>query len=470
MLKKLVHCRVFAIVDIETTGGSPSNGAITEICILQYDGEQLVDRFQTLIQPEQAIPSYITALTGISDELVADAPRFSAVAEEVYQRLQDLVFVAHNASFDYSFLYHFLRQEGWNWRAKKLCTVRVGRKLFPQLPSYSLGNLCQSLDIPLKDHHRAYGDAEATLELLKLYQQQPGWEDVLNQVAKSRAGGWQLPLAIAESTVDALPEYPGVYQFFDVAGKRLYVGKAKQVKQRVRSHFQGMDSSTRRQEWMQRITRIDVIPCRTELEALIRESMLIQRYWPPYNVSQKQPRRYFGIYRFTDQRGYTCLALERYRAQLPAVWTGFQEAEGWTVLRQLVQDYSLHPALCGLDVQPKDALYWQGFSAPDEYNSVVEEAVSSYQRSLPTYLLVVAPATAEEGALVLLMDGGCLSSMGNWPLDEPFPTDVVTAKANLPAVMETAWMRSYCIHMAQKNPAACMPLKTDVARTAGFDF
>lgn len=449
---------MFAIVDIETTGGSPKQAAITEICILRYDGEKLVDRFQTLIQPEQAIPSYITALTGITDAMVADAPRFDEVAEAIYHRLQDAVFVAHNASFDYSFLYHFLQQAGWNWRAKKLCTVRTGRKLFPGLPSYSLGNLCQSLGIALSDRHRAFGDAEATLTLLQLYQQQPGWKDVFKQVEKSRPGGWQLPLAISESAIQKLPETPGVYQFLDAAGKRLYVGKAKQVKQRVLSHFQGIDLSARRQEWMQRIMRIDVIPCRTELEALIRESILIQRYWPPYNLSQKQTRHYVGIYRFTDQRGYTCLTLERYRPQLDAVWTGFHEAAGWTVLRQLVQEHGLSPVLCGLDVQPKSPDYWLSMPSPAAYNAQVEATIDAYQQAQPSFLFVVASATEEEGALVLLMERGSLVAMGNWPLDEPFPEDIASARTQLSAVAETAWMRSYVMGMAQRHPASCIPL------------
>ena len=449
---------MFAIVDIETTGGAPKHSAITEICILLYDGVQLVDRYQTLIQPGQSIPHYITALTGISDAMVADAPRFEEIAHDVFDRIKDAVFVAHNASFDYSFLYHFLQQAGFSWRAKKLCTVRVGRKLFPGLSSYSLGNFCRSVGIEVADRHRAFGDAEATLALLQLFQQQSGWTDVIKQVDKSRPGGWQLPLAISESAIQALPETPGVYQFFDASGKRLYVGKAKRVKQRVLSHFQGVDLSSRRQDWMQRITRIEVVPCRTELEALVRESLLIQRFWPAYNVSQKQPRQYFGIYRFTDQRGYTCLTLERYRSHLDAVWTGFHQTEGWTVLRQLVDTYGLCPALCGLDIQPKQPTYWSSLPTPSDYRDQVETAIDAYHQTQPSFLTLIAPATDEEGAIVVLVERGALVAMGNWPLDEPFPTDSASARLQLTAVQETAWMRSYVMTMAQRHPASCIPL------------
>ncbi|MEY3178456.1 MAG: hypothetical protein RJB42_697, partial [Bacteroidota bacterium] len=153
---------MYAIVDIETTGGNAGSGSITEIAILISDGKSILDSYTTLVNPLQPIPLFIEKLTGINDEMVSKAPTFSEIAKEVHELLQDKIFVAHNVNFDYSFIAHQLNQQGYRFNARKLCTVRLSRKVFEDLPSYSLGNLCRSLDIHVKNRHRAMGDAAAT--------------------------------------------------------------------------------------------------------------------------------------------------------------------------------------------------------------------------------------------------------------------------------------------------------------------
>jgi DNA polymerase-3 subunit epsilon len=159
---------VYAIVDIETTGGHASSGAITEIAIILHNGREIEGSYHTLINPGSAIPRYITALTGIDDEMVKDAPAFSEVASVIYNLLSDRVFVAHNVNFDYSFIRYHLLQSGMEWDVAKLCTIRLSRKIFPGHPSYSLGNICRSLGIVINDRHRAKGDASATAELFAM--------------------------------------------------------------------------------------------------------------------------------------------------------------------------------------------------------------------------------------------------------------------------------------------------------------
>src|SRR5213075_1080513 len=146
---------MYAIVDIETTGGYAAANGITEIAIYIHDGVKITRHFETLINPNQAIPRYIKALTGIDDEMVADAPQFAEVADTIHELLNDNIFVAHNVNFDYSFVRHHLKAAGLELTAKKLCTVRLSRKVFPGLPSYSLGNLCRSLQLPIDNRHRA---------------------------------------------------------------------------------------------------------------------------------------------------------------------------------------------------------------------------------------------------------------------------------------------------------------------------
>jgi DNA polymerase-3 subunit epsilon len=156
---------MYAIVDIETTGGNAGSGRITEIAIVITDGKQVLDRYTTLVNPMLPIPVFIENLTGITDAMVSKAPTFGQIANEVYTLLQDKIFVAHNVNFDYSFIAHQLNQQGFKINSRKLCTVRLSRKVFEDLPSYSLGNLCRSLQINLNNRHRAMGDAEATTEL-----------------------------------------------------------------------------------------------------------------------------------------------------------------------------------------------------------------------------------------------------------------------------------------------------------------
>src|SRR3990170_6640714 len=156
---------MYAIVDIETTGGYAANHRITEVAIYHHDGMQITGSFHTLINPERNIPYYITGLTGITSEMVMDAPAFKEVAEEIFKRLEGKIFVAHNAHFDYSFLKKEFEEVGISWQSKKLCTVRLSRKIIPGLRSYSLGSLAESLGIQIANRHRAGGDAAATVKV-----------------------------------------------------------------------------------------------------------------------------------------------------------------------------------------------------------------------------------------------------------------------------------------------------------------
>lgn len=157
----------YAIVDIETTGSYAGDNGITEIAIIVHNGEHVLEKFETLVNPGTIIPYHIQTLTGIDNDMVAHAPSFNDIAKTVYAILQKRVFVAHNVNFDYSFINQELKKAGYDWKAPKLCTVRLSRKIFPNLASYSLGKLCQNLEIPIHHRHRAMGDVEATVTLFE---------------------------------------------------------------------------------------------------------------------------------------------------------------------------------------------------------------------------------------------------------------------------------------------------------------
>src|SRR6185503_11584799 len=246
---------MYAIVDIETTGGHASANGITEIAICIHNGKKVVERYSTLVNPGRDIPIYISALTGITNDMVQKAPPFEDVAHDVYHLLNNNIFVAHNVIFDFSFVRHHLAAAGYELRCNKLCTVRLGRKIMPGLPSYSLGKLCRHLNINNESRHRAAGDAEATAQLFSLLLQKDTSEHIKSAL-KQNSKEQVLPANLPKKDVDALPQCPGVYYFRDQKGKVIYVGKAKNLKKRVCSHFTGNNPGPQRQEFLRNIHNI----------------------------------------------------------------------------------------------------------------------------------------------------------------------------------------------------------------------
>ncbi|HDR50001.1 MAG TPA: 3'-5' exonuclease [Mariniphaga anaerophila] len=159
---------MFAIIDIETTGNSYHFGQITEIAIVLHNGHKVTDTFSTLVKPDMDIPLFITRLTGITNEMVKDAPRFYEIAKKVVEMTAGRTFVAHNVHFDYKFIKEEFKRLGYDYQRKTLCTVQLSRKLIPGHRSYSLGKLCAELGIEINGRHRAAGDALATAKLFEL--------------------------------------------------------------------------------------------------------------------------------------------------------------------------------------------------------------------------------------------------------------------------------------------------------------
>jgi len=174
----------FAVVDIETTGSTPQSAGITEIAIVIHNGVEVTGKYVTLINPRHKIPPFIVNMTGISDEMVAGAPLFDEVAPQIYNLLNGRVFVAHNVSFDYSFVHYLLGRSGFQWSAPKLCTIKLSRRVFPGLEKYGLGSLTRDLGIRIEGRHRAWGDAAATAQVLTMAIEKEGMQPIHNLLAK----------------------------------------------------------------------------------------------------------------------------------------------------------------------------------------------------------------------------------------------------------------------------------------------
>jgi DNA polymerase III subunit epsilon len=396
---------MYAIVDIETTGGYASANGITEVAIVLHNGIEVEGKFHTLINPGVPIPRYITSLTGISNEMVYAAPRFEEVAANIYQLLSKRIFVAHNVNFDYSFLKHHLQATGFELNTKKLCTVRMSRKAFPGWPSYSLGNLCRQLQITIENRHRAMGDVLATVQVFeKIVKEYP--EGLVDKMVKGRNKEQYLPPHLPAEQVEQLPTDPGVYYFHNKKGKIIYIGKATNLRQRVKSHFSNNDDGKRKQQFLLHIYSVSYKLCASELSALILESVEIRKWWPQYNRSQKKYHYEYGLYTFEDQNGYQRLFIERKKKQLPVLYTFNLLHEGQVLLRRLVQEFELNEGLCFIDRSGEAALVTE---TPESYNNRVKKAITSLQEKLPSFLVV-----DNEGELnnYILMEKGKFAGMG----------------------------------------------------------
>jgi len=440
---------LYAIVDIETTGGYAAASAITEISVFIHDGTRVVKHFETLINPQQSIPRYITALTGIDDDMVEEAPSFDEVADTLFELLNENIFVAHSVNFDYSFVKHQLKNSGYDLTAKKLCTVRLGRKIFPGLPSYSLGNLCRSLNINIENRHRAGGDAKATVTLFEYYLANNGGLHINEMLKRSSKDQW-LPLHLDKKTIEQLPSKPGVYYFHNSKDKIVYVGKAINIKKRVSSHFTHNDPDRKRQNFLRNIHKVTYRECATELEALVLESTEIKRLWPLYNRSQKQPLQKYALYLFEDGRGYMRLAIDKKKKNLQPLYVFNLLHEGLVLLKKMVEEFELNAKLCFLDKTPFTQTDYEFLEPPSIYNGKINRALEALNEKLPTFI-VVDEGIKEEEKLCLLIERGSFWGMGYIP-KKLKPKSSVELKNYLNPYADNDYIRNSIYSFAESNP------------------
>lgn len=462
---------MYAIVDIETTGGYAAAHGITEISIHVFDGRQVIDKYETLINPQQPIPRYIQAMTGITDDMVADAPLFEDVAQDIFSMLQDKIFVAHNVNFDYSFVKSHLEQYGFNLQVRKLCTVRLSRKLLPGFSSYSLGNLCHSLGIIMQNRHRAGGDAEATVKLFT-HILESDKNRFIQKSLQRNSKEFILPPNVPKEHFDQLPYTPGVYYFHDEKGKIIYVGKARNIRYRVNSHFSNNSQSRQKQNFLRHTYSISYQPCATELMACILESTEIKKLWPIFNYSQKGWEDTYGIFAYEDQNGFMRLAIDKNKKQLVPVVTFHRIVEGHEMMRKIIRNYGLCPKLCFMQTDPGTCEgvgegYCKGACEHKEdaagYNYRVMEAIGSLQ-TRPSFAIVENGLAANEQSCILVMKGK-FYGMGYIPADVQI-NDMETLQNFLTRYKENNYITNLVHSYAVKYPHKVKMLETAVAQSS----
>lgn len=404
---------MYAILDIETTGNHAERHHITEIAILHFDGKGITDRYTTLVRPDSYIPCFITQLTGITNEMVENAPHFSAIATELEFFLRNRIVVAHNAHFDYTFLKHAFHREGIIFQRRLLCTLRLSRKIIPGLKSYALDNLCRTLQIAQRPVHRAESDAVAALALFN-YLQGSDKEGVIEGFLKKKTTEANFPPHLPKDAVTSLPAAAGVYYFLDAQGKVLYVGKAKNLKQRVLGHFSGTSPTRSSTRLMNQIHRIRHQLCGNELVAMLLESAEIKKYFPPFNTAQKIADGNYGLYCYEDGKGYHRFGIRKLKPlDRPAVsFATLETARAFLVQQQ--RAYKLCPKLCGLQ-QSRGACYDHEAGTCDgaccgkvnaaTYNERVKEVLTAAQSGSRSYALIGNGRTADECSVIVMEDG-----------------------------------------------------------------
>lgn len=366
----------FAVVDIETTGAT---NKITEVAVVHVDDSEITGHWSSLVNPQQVLPENIIWLTGITQQMVDEAPLFEEIADELYQHTQDRIFVAHSVTFDYGIIKNHFAGINKQYNRNRLCTVRLSRSILPGKPSYSLGKLCSQLGIDNFARHRALGDALATAQLLKLLLINDQQQHITKSLKRQNREG-VLPPMLDKEVFDNLPEKPGIYHFLDESGKVLYVGKAINIKSRINGHF--MDYGSLKSRLKDQISHIDYTLTGSEFLAYLLEAVHIKQYFPEFNRAAKYATNAWGLMIFPSQSGHLQIQVAKKSGLMRLNGNFSSNMQARDFLKQLVAEFNLCPVMCGLQKARSCSNCQNGVCrqllTPADYNQQVNEAISAY--------------------------------------------------------------------------------------------
>jgi DNA polymerase-3 subunit epsilon len=403
---------MFAIIDIETCGGKFEHrkGAIIDICILIHDGLLVVDKFSTLVNPQCNISTFYTRLSGITNEMVADAPTFPEIAKKVLEITEGQIFVAHNVGFDYGFVKAEFASLGYSYKRETLCTVRLSRKMLPKRISYSLGHLCASLSIEIKGRHRAEGDAVATAKLfdllLKLKADHPQYKNVGVQEIMTRRID-----KIKEYILKKLPEECGVYYFRDKEGSIIYIGKSVNMYNRAMSHFNTHEKKGKKM--LNDLYNVDFVLTGSELIALLLESEEIKKHKPKYNRMRKSDLFTHSIHTWQDKKGiinFKIIPFEEAENPLLSFTTyatARERLDNWIETFELCMRYcSLvsEEALCFNHQIKKCRGICAGDEETERYNARAVKIIQEHTFREEHFVLIDKGRIPEERSIILIED------------------------------------------------------------------
>lgn len=395
----------YAIIDIETTGLSPSAEKITEIAIIIHDDKNVIEEFSTLINPERKIPYRITQITGINSKMVDDAPKFYEIAKQIVELTENKIIIGHNVRFDYGFIRNEFKSLGYDYKRQTLDTIKLARKLIPGKPSYGLGKLCKSLGIENPNRHRALGDATATKTLFELLL------SIDNNPENINLTGVQSDLS--KSLVLNLPKEAGVYYFYDNRDDLIYVGKSINIHDRVMSHLNN-NLHKKAIEMKSAIADVKYTVTGSELIALLLESAEIKEKQPIYNRAQRRTFFNYGLYSFFDEKGYLNLKVMKIVNELSPIYTYSSLQEGKEHMERLSEEYGLCQKLSGLYDNSGACFYYQihqcegaciGKEEAEEYNKKVTLALNNFHFDKQDFFVTDKGRNDEELGVVKVEKG-----------------------------------------------------------------
>jgi DNA polymerase-3 subunit epsilon len=401
---------MYAILDIETTGGQFNEEGITEIAIYKFDGHEIVDQFISLVNPEIAIQPFVVKLTGINNAMLQSAPKFFEVAKRIIEMTSDCVLVAHNADFDYRILRTEFRRLGYDFTLKTLCTVELSKKLLPEQPSHSLGKLVRALGIPMADRHRASGDAMATVKLFKMLLDKDSEKKIIKDFIKLK-----IEKGIAPKLVDilnGLPTVTGVYYIYNESGNLIYIGKSKNIKKRINQHFTGITTSAKKIQ--QEVYTVTYSETGSELVALLKESEEIKKNKPKYNRAQRKSIFQWALYPEMDEKGYLNLKLQKADGRKKEITSFTSLQEGKNSLFRITEKYNLCQKYTSL-YQTKSACFQYKIKECDgacvgaistvAYNLRVRDFITNNSFQNQNMIIVDKGRSIDEHSAVLIENG-----------------------------------------------------------------
>ena len=401
---------MYAILDIETTGGRFNEEGMTEIAIYKYDGHEIVDQFSSLVNPEMPIQPFVVQLTGINNGMVQRAPKFFEVAKRIIEMTKDCVLVAHNAAFDYRMLRTEFRRLGYDFTVKTLCTLALSKKLLPGHPSYSLGKLVDALGIPMLDRHRASGDARATLELFKMLLDKDENKEIIKELVSFEIQKGMDPKL--RDILETMPTGTSVYYMHNAKGNLVYVGKSKNIKKRIQQHFTG--TSTKCKKIQAEVCAVTYHETGSELIALLKESDEIKSNKPLYNRAQRKSIFQLALYAEKDEKGYLNLKLQKAEVLKREITSFSSIPEAKNFLFKITAQYHLCQKLTGVYQTKKECFQYTikecdgaclGHVLPEVYNERVQQFIDSNSFEAENMILMDRGRTSNEQSAILIENG-----------------------------------------------------------------
>ncbi|MFN5444442.1 MAG: exonuclease domain-containing protein [Crocinitomicaceae bacterium] len=401
----------YVIIDIETTGGNPKNSKITEIAMYKVENNQVIDEFVTLVNPEIPIPYFIVRLTGISDQMVRNAPTFPEIAKKIIDFTEGCIFVAHNVGFDYSMVRAEFKSLGYTYARPTLCTVKLGRVIIPGHKSYSLGNITKDLGIYIDGRHRAGGDAFATVQLFQLLHTKS--IEIVQRMISRNEHSKDLHPKFDQETIQEIPAKTGVYLFYNEFNQIIYIGKSKHIRKRVIQHL-GNTKTKKGSKMRAEITRIEFELTGSEVVALLRESQLIKKHTPIYNRKLRKNLFPLGLFNTTDEKGYIQLEIGNLskKNQLPiTVFQSLPEAKKY--LHSKVKQYKLCQKLTQLYPTQNECFGYQineckgaciEKETTEEYNERVSSLINTLKFNQSDFIIIEQGRTKTEKAVILVQN------------------------------------------------------------------